>query len=377
MNISSKVITWLTYLFWLLPICKNRIVFSSYFGRFYNDSPKAISDILKNTDKQFDLIWLVDSIPLVSDKNIYFVKKHSIKAIYYLSTAKVWVDNCRKSEWIRKRKNQYYIQTWHGSIALKYIEKDAENTLPKQYLKNAIHDSKLIDCMISNGTWCTKLYRNSFWYENEIEEFGTPRLDILFNISSEKKRKIIKHIGLSKDTNIVIYAPTFRNKLSKEVYNLNYLLLRNTLKKKFGGDWVILCRLHPNMSDQTFKSLYSFVYDVTTYSDLYELLAISNILITDYSSTMFEMAYCHKPVFLYCPDFKEYMLERGYYFTFEDLPYPMGRSTEELCEIIYEWNETEYLRKQYEFEKKCGITESGQAAKKVADKIIDIICYTR
>ncbi len=95
------------------------------------------------------------------------VKETSMKAIYHLATAKLWIDNSRKREWIIKRKGQYYVQTWHGNVCIKTIEKDAEDYLDKPYIRCAKHDSQMADLMISGSKFRTKNYRSAFYYKGK------------------------------------------------------------------------------------------------------------------------------------------------------------------------------------------------------------------
>lgn len=128
------------FLFRLLPIKKNRIVMSNLLGKGYGDNPKYIAnELLSRKDVDLEIVWLVkdkyyDDIP----REIKQVKRGTIKELYYLSTAKIWVDNSRKHIGVTKRKSQYYIQTWHGDLFIKMLEKDVEESLPKMYIDSAI-----------------------------------------------------------------------------------------------------------------------------------------------------------------------------------------------------------------------------------------------
>ena len=148
----------------IFPIKKNKIVITSFYGKGYGDSSKYICNYLINNQKEnVEIVWLVNDI---SDNNlpkeIKAVKYKSLRAIYERVTAKIWIDNARKHDYELKRKDQYYIQLWHSSLRLKKIEKDAINYLPKTYIKNAIHDSKMIDLMVAGCEFSYNTYKNSF-----------------------------------------------------------------------------------------------------------------------------------------------------------------------------------------------------------------------
>lgn len=140
---KNKIIKSLFFIFKLIPINNKKVVVSNYYGKGYGDNPKYIVSELLSTKKDYDIVWLV-----LPNKNYEFpngirtVKYSTLRSIYELATAKIWIDNCRKFSSITKRENQFYIQTWHGGIALKKIEKDTEDTLTAKYIKDAICDSK-------------------------------------------------------------------------------------------------------------------------------------------------------------------------------------------------------------------------------------------
>ena len=141
---------------------KNKILVVNFNGRSYGDSPKYIIDKLK--DKNVKIIWSVSKKYNDIPSNIKQVKYQSIRWIYELVTSKVWINNCRFPSYVRKRKNQVYIQTWHGCIAIKKIEFDVLDKLNKTY----------IDCMVNDKTWTGDAFtRVTFVDSDSIEPFFT------------------------------------------------------------------------------------------------------------------------------------------------------------------------------------------------------------
>lgn len=382
MNIRNNCLyIWYRYIgaiFRLIPIEKNKVVFTSYFGKGYGDNPKYVAEQLK-VNKDLKLVWLLKKGQETSiTNNVEIVKRGTIAELYHLATASVWVDNSRKHAGVLKRKKQYYVQTWHGCIALKKIEGDVEDKLEADYIKSAKQDSKQIDLMVSNGKWCTEMYRRAFWYKGEILECGTPRMDALISINDKQKRNIKQSLGLPLNTNILLYAPTFRKNQTMEVYELPYEKIKESLEEKFGGQWIVLNRLHPSMSNYSFSNNLTYCYDVTKYPDMYELLAVSDILITDYSSTMFEMGFNKKIVFLYATDWEEYSKEdRGFYFELDKLPYSFSQTQEELIENIKSFDSSKYQKKCTEFQNLLGVKEDGRSSNCVAQKILRHINESR
>lgn len=359
------------YFFRIFPVKKGKIVFSNFEGKGYGDNPKYIAEEIIRQNFNCDLVWLVDSNTEMSlPHEIRVVNIRSLKAVFELVTAKIWVDNNRKSFVTRKRKNQFYIQTWHGCLMIKMIEKDAECKLPFLYVKSAINDSKLIDLCLSNSEFMTNFYKSSFWYSGEILRSGFPKSDPLINNNIGQCIKIKSSLNLKLDTNIVLYAPTFRNSKNIDIYNLNYQEIIDGLKLKFGDDWLVLVKLHPSMSGESDKMKFcSNVINVSNYNDIQDLMLISDVLITDYSSTMFEFSLLRRPVFLYAPDICDFVKERGLYFDFNELPFPVSENMKGLKEKIYDYNEITYNPNVNSFFDRMGITENGTASKTVVEII--------
>lgn len=357
------------YICWLFPIKKKRVVFISYYGKYYSDNPRAISDKLMNSD--IELYWLVENpYRYKNEGQVKFVNVKSLKAIYILATSSVWVDNCRKEEWIRKRKKQYYIQTYHAAIPFKCVEGDAEEDLEKAYVHSAKNDGKMSDLMISNSTWCTNLIRRAFWFNGKILQIGSPRLDNLLNITRREKEIIKKRIGITDQSiGVILYAPTFRNNHCLSVYNMDYEKLCNTLKEHTGKEWVILVRLHFGMTKEAKNISSKNIINVTSYNDIYELVGITDLFITDYSSTMFEAAIVRKPVFIYAPDIEKYKQERPLYFQFDEIPFSISKNTNQLIDNICGFRKEKYYQDIDEFFRKLEIYEPGNASEIVADVI--------
>ena len=150
----------------LRPIKKNKIFITSYYGADYGDNGKYIVEELLRRDREFDIVWqvkdhLIDSNHLPD--GVRAVKYYSKQAILEAQTSSVWIDNSRKYFGF-KRKDQLYIQTWHGGPGIKRCEKDVEDELEKRYLKRAKKDSKMCDLIISNSTFMSiHSHLNSFF----------------------------------------------------------------------------------------------------------------------------------------------------------------------------------------------------------------------
>lgn len=362
--------------FYFLPINKNKIVVQSYYGRGYSDNPKYIVEEILKQSPNFKVYWNVSDLSNDNNlpKNVIPLKMNSMKSIYHMCTAKAWIDNCRKYYFINKKKSQIYIQTWHG-FGVKRIEKDVEENLDPGYIRMAKKDSKMCDLLISNSELLTQIYRNCFWYDGEILECGSPRNDIFFVDNSKRIASIKSKIGVDSNEKVLLYAPTFRKNFGLEQYDIDYGLLINSLKKKFGDDWKILIRLHPNIAKKSdeLNLNQDFIIDVSGYDDIQELMLISNILITDYSSSMFDFALTKKPCFLYANDINEYKDDRNFYFDIYKLPFPLACNNNELKDKILNFDSGKYKEDIERFLIDFKFKESGSAAKSILNWLNDHI----
>ena len=374
-NIKNKVVFTLMSIF---PIKHNKIVFSNFLGKGYGCNCKYICEKLLGNLKSYDIVWLVSSDNISLPKGIRAVKIFSIQYYYELATARIWVDNCRKSYGVHKRRGQFYIQTWHGDLKLKKVEADAIDKLTPEYVCQAKRDSKMADLFVSGSKFTSDLYRNAFWYDGEIAEIGMPRMEILLKNSEFKKKEIKKILGVDPNTKIVFYVPTFRNKSSKDniyIYKLEWKRILAAIEQKFHGNWVGMLRLHPNISNLSqYLDLPSNVIDVTNYPDMQELLLVSDLCITDYSSCMFEFAMTYKEVLLYVPDFEDYKKERDVYFSLDETPFDIAYNISELESNILKLDETLYQSKLNDFFDKHGVVINEDSATILADRN-HALCY--
>ncbi len=374
-RIISFIYKLLFYLFRIFRIRNNKIVFVSYLGKGYGDNGKYIAEELLSRKKDLDIVWLCRNMECVFPEGIRKVKYNSLRSIFELVTAKIWVDNRRKPVYVRKRAGQYYIMTWHADSVLKKVEKDAEEKLPSYYVEAAKNDSKMANLFLSSCAWETKLYRNAFWYNGEIMEEGYPRQDILFNYNKNDIEKIKKELDLPYNVNIVMYAPTFRKNLTSQkldIYNINWEEMLIEFEKRFGGKWIGLIRLHPNIAKLSSNlNLPEKVIDVSNIPDVQRLIIICDCLITDYSSIIIEAALAKKIGITYARDYDEYKKDRDTYFEMEDLPFPFSESQNELFSIIRDFDEDKYISDLNNFlYNKLELKNNGNSAKCVCDRIL-------
>ena len=354
---------------------KGRVLLWSTVGKDYSCNPLCISDYLLNNESgNYEVYWLFHETVDTShvDKRIKKIRFGSLMHLYYINTAEFLITNHRTPAdtlyWY-KRSGQKYVMTWHGSMPLKKIEKDAIDSLQKSYIKDAKEDSNKCDLMLSDSKWYSDLIRRSFWYDGDILEEGMPRNDILYNksVHPQIKEKVVSALGI-KDIEskfLVMYAPTFRTNHKTGLYLTQWSFLKGVIKKRYNKSLVVLLRLHPTLlqlvnTDELITE--DFVVNASVYHDMQELMIASDMLITDYSSTMFEFALLNKPCLLYTPDLTEY--DRGFYFSINDLPFPVAETPNALHHQIECFDDQHYNKTVSEFlNTTFHVLGNGQAAK--------------
>ena len=361
-------------IFKLFPIKNNKVVVCSYFGKGYGDNPKAIVNELLKSKKNLDIVWTIDGENKDSKfpEGVRTVRYESIKYLFELVTAKVWIDNSRKKYVPKKRKKQFYIQTWHAGLGFKKVEKEVENVLPKRYVKRAKKDSQYANLFVSNSKWLTNLYRKWFWYDGEIVEYGLPRNDILINKESHPDiiKKTKEKLNIDKSSKVLLYAPTFRNYDDYSCYKIDVKRVIETLNKKTGENWVFLVRFHPNVSSLADELGYKNVINVSYYPDLYELLITADALISDYSSLTFDFSYLKKPAFLFATDIEKYKGDRDFLFDIRKLPFVLSESNDELISNINKFDNKKYLKELKDFYDDVKLNETGESAHEIAKIIL-------
>lgn len=351
----------------IFPIQKYKIVCCNVKGKRYGDNPKYITDEILRQNLGYKIIWLLNKDVKVSLPAGCHRANYNIFSIaYHLATSKIWLDSNTKPFGIRKRKGQYYIQTWHGSYGLKKIGGDIIDKLTLIDKKDLSYNSKLEDLFISNSRFYSKLYQRAFWYENEILECGSPRNDIFFTKRDDITDTVKQYFNAS-GKHLALYAPTYRSDYKTDSFKLDFERLRKSLETKFGGDWIILIRLHPqNIIDaQNFLQYNSYIKNATNYSVMQELLVASDVLISDYSSCMFDFVTTKKTCFIYASDVEKYKNDRDFYFDIYNLPFPVAENNDQMEQNILQFDEALYKNKLDKLFEQVGLCENGTACKQV------------
>ena len=353
------------------PVVKNKLFFMNYNGCGYGCNPKYIAECLRKRygKDDLDIVWGIDSDEHMIPDDIRTVKTGTYQYYQEIATAHIWVDNVRKQFDIRKREGQFYIQTWHGAAPMKKVEGDISDKVPGSHISASKRDSEMADLFLSGSRFYTNLYRKAFWYDGEILESGLPRQDIFWKIGYAKKN-VKGYYHIAEDRRIVLYAPTFRDDLNTDAYDLDIPAVKEAIERKFSCQCVMCVSRHPNNRYIRYHFAPHNYTDVSGYDDFEELLAAADILITDFSGCAYDFSLTGNPVFLYQKDHQEMAAQRDFYVPMEDMPYPRAGTNEGLIKSISDFDRSSYTENLKSFMDRFGSFDDGHASERVCERIM-------
>ncbi len=357
----------------VLPIKKNRIYFVSNDGNKYSCNPKAFFEYLyKNHKDEFDFYYcLNNNAEKFLPSDVKTAKYKSIKDLYYLYTSKFIVNNFRFHIWFKKRKSQIYIQTWHGGpLPMKAIEVAVENRLNKNYVAQAKNDGKYIDILTVGSDAIYEYFEKYFWCSGKIANIGTPRYDSVIKATNKDFEQAKKKLNLPLDKELILFAPTFKDKKSWEEDVLDNQKIVDFFKKKLKKDVVIGYRFHPNIAKLIDDSKLKGAINLTNIDDSDEVVFASDIVISDFSSIVIDGFFAKKKSLFYVPNLDDYIKnERDLWIDFDRCPLRFCRNEEELFDELEKLETTKQDDKTKKFYNDFGITENGNACENLYNLI--------
>lgn len=367
-----------------MKMIDNMVVFESFFGRNYSDSPKYIYEYLgKNYPGKYRFVWILNRR---SEEKMPFpckrAKRFSLRYFYYMARAKYHVFNGRQPVYFIKRKGNIFLETWHGTPLKKLVfDMDEVTTASPLYKKQFYTQTRSWDYLVAPNQFSEDIFRHAFMYDGKMLETGYPRNDILYLKDKEKEQltlEIKKELGIDPAKKVILYAPTWRDDefYDHAQYKFTLKLDMEKMQEQIGNEYVLLLRTHYFIVDFLDLTPYEgFAYNVSKYNDIARLYLISDVLITDYSSVFFDYANLRRPMLFFTYDLDKYQsVLRGFYMDVEEeLPGPMLFDTDEVLDAI---GNLPQIQKQYEdkyrifCEKYCG-WEDGSATQKVVEAVFD------
>lgn len=373
-NVAVRTLRFFLKFFWFFPI-KNKVLFSSYEGKRLGCNPEAICQSLIKEYKceKKAIVWCAkqkSDFQYLKENQLNAVKINSFSYFKSILTCKIIVMNDLSGcSYLPFRKSQFIIQTWHGCGLYKKVGHDVPNQ-SKGYHDRLQYISSCITLFSSGAKAFTEtVIRNAFGYKGEVKEIGLPRNDCIINEETRKSIniKVRKQLEVDLDTTLILVAPTFRNSKNFHCDLFNNKQLQETMQSLY-GKYKILFRTH-YMSSQN-ENHNDNIINVNYWHDMQELLCASDILISDYSSCIWDFSLSYKPCFIFAPDLKEYKLERDFYMDITKWPFPLATTIEDFCSNIMHFNNEKYILDVQNHFKELGHCESGKASKELASIIM-------
>ena len=379
--VGAWMIVALFYAMRLFPVRKNKVVATAFSGIRYGDNQKPILDALHRIHPDIDVVWVKRfGYEYELPEWVRCAHSRTLRWIYEYATAKIWIDNCLIPDYFRKRKDQLYVETWHGGLGIKKVFADVQENKDHKYTVLYEKSSNMADVFISNSDHISAIYRHAVCYNGPIWKCGYPMNDILFMEGTQITEKVKKTLNIPAKNRILLYAPTHRDKFVKEgrvddsIFFSNFADLRQSLNRKFGGEWTILLRWHQSqMKMLSGTILSSDVVNATSYPEIQDLIMAADVMVSDYSSCIFDAAMRRIPCFIYASDYEDYKKYRGVYYEMEELPFPYARDNDEMERNIMAFDSDEYLRRWDAFTERMGLNETGHAARDIAQKMADFM----
>ena len=358
-------------LFKLLPLKKKTVMFESMWGSKYSCSPRYLYEYIDENHPDYECIWsLEDEDFPINGKGIK-VRRNGLKYFYYLARSKYFVDNVNFANNFEKRNGQVYVQTMHGT-PLKTLGLDVAGEFPNKKLeKEFIERCDRWDYLTVQSDFVADISKSCFDYKKEFLKYGYPRTDILYTRNNEKDiAEIKKKLGIPVDKKVILYAPTWRL-----MHQFDLRIDLESFRKSLSDEYVLVLRLH-HYSVKGWKQPKQddFIYDLTKFESIEELYLISDILVTDYSSVMFDYAVLDRPILLFTYDLEVYRDKlRGLYVDIEEnRPGPLLFNSDELEEAIVNIDQTEketgHLREK--FKEKFLQYECENSSEKIFNEVI-------
>lgn len=368
---------------YIFPVKKTRVLFSSYEGRQYTCNPKYIFEGMEEKfGDRYEYIWVLNNRKHLPEKYhgmVNSVSFLSCRHIYYLLTSGIIISNLGIEPLFPKRRCQKFINTWHGGGAYKRVSVDMNifGAIEKFYMRKVRKiRSRSTDCFISSCRRFTEVSSRDFEIKPEIfVSSGMPRNDYLFNLDSRHVREMrdifCQDFEVPRDDLLVLYAPTFRGSYRHQRYIENHVCsqeVKHALESRFGRNVTFLLRSHisPDNSKIGTGTINNVpVVDVTQVPDMQWLLAIADILITDYSSSIWDFCITEKPGFVFAPDLQEYTYGNGFYTPIDEWPYDYAETADGLCRLITSYDEKRNRKRVIAHTEALGTYETGEAVEQI------------
>lgn len=370
----------------IIPANEKIILFESGNGRNYSGNPRYIYEEILNQglNDEFKCVWSLIDTDIKIPGNPVKVRRSYFKFLYYTLRSGAWIFDARHLYYLRKNKKAKYVQTWHGTplkklaLDMEYMDMNGSQDI-ERYHQEFRDNSLLWQYLISQNPFSSEIFRSAFDFKGEMLEIGYPRNDILINRNNAEDIDEIKgRFNIPKDKKIILYAPTWRDNQyhNNNEYKFATEMDFDKMHKELGDEYTLIVKFHYLVKENIDWSRYdNFVIECDAEWDIQELYLISDMMITDYSSVMFDYSILKRPMIFFAYDLDNYKNNlRGFYFDmFEEVPGPICQTNEEMIEFIKNYTEEDYQtqfgEKYKKWSEKFNPFDDGNASKKVIELI--------
>ncbi len=373
----------------IIPVQKDIIIFESNMGRNYTGNPRCIYEemVRQGLDKKYRCYVILDDTSISIPGNAKKLRRTRTLYFMIMGVAGIWVCDSRQPNYIIKRKNVHYIQTWHGTplkklaLDMEYVNMAGETDIEK-YKQKFYKNTRTWDYLVSQNRFSTEIFKSAFAFDKTMLEIGYPRNDILISGNHEEYiAELKKKMGLPPDKKVLLYAPTWRDNeyYEKGAYKFTQALDFDLFREQLGDEYVCIVKYHYLVKENLDWTAYKdFIYKYDMCEDIAQLYLVSDMMITDYSSVMFDYSLLRRPMLFFAYDLEDYKDNlRGFYFDFlEEAPGPITRTTQELIDSILNYNQEDFAAKYEAFHNKYNHADDGKASQKVVELIQEIHTVT-
>ena len=341
----------------------------------YTCNPKYIYQELVRSGKDHDIVWLVQNIENAVDypEDARIVQYNTPEGIREVFSAKIWLDNgIAFSNKFDKKPDQIHIQTMHGSLGIKRIDNAvlSRNARGKSGQRVVRRETENTNYVITNSKFEEEVFRRVFWKNTPMVRLGHARTDVLFSQDDETisriRNSLFERYGLPVNTKIALFAPTHRKGLTAEDIYIDYPKFKRILEEKFGGEFSIIVRLHDRTKSLELEGLDEpFVFDAGDYPDMQELMLVTDVGITDYSSWIFDYVVTARPGFHYVSDIDRYDNRTGLAYPIEESPFPYAKKFDELVKLIEDFDNDAFVARVHEFLEEKQAVDDGHSAERI------------
>ncbi|MFE3881146.1 CDP-glycerol glycerophosphotransferase family protein [Kitasatospora sp. NPDC059146] len=363
---------------------REAVLYDVFGGRGYADSPRAVHAELVRRGEPLEHLWVVDDGQAELPPGVVPIRIWSPQWYRALATCRYLVGNTHFPDFLERREGQVVVQTWHGSL-LKRIAHDVDNPwlADHGYLEALDRETPQWSLLLSPSPFATPILQRAFRYDGEVLESGYPRGDVLARSEPRAAAAVRRRLGIPEGKRVVLYAPTWREDQQRgdgDGFRLDLRLDLDHARRLLGEDHVLLVRPHSHVRDPLPGAGDGFLFDCGDFPDPQDLLLIADVLVTDYSSIMFDFAITGRPVYFFTYDLEHYRdTLRGFYFDFEaDAPGPLVPDSAELLGALRELADSGersapgYAERYRRFRAAHCALDDGGAARRVVDRMIEL-----